>query len=180
MSHAMPRISKATGALVAILLSASISGCASSRTKRLEPGERQPPLQRVYFFPYEEVELAVKRTMIRYPQKVQDSEAGILETDLVKGELRFKPPHSEVQYSNGYHYKISVRMVKGKTEGRPAVKVLVSKEVELVRDFFSGAEYLPTDELEEQVILYRIQRELTIERAIRKLQEKANHSQQPS
>ncbi len=112
--------------------------------------------------------------MIRYPQKVDNTEAGIFETDYIKGEARFKPPHKTTVYSPGYRYRILVRLVRGRTEDRPAIKVQLTKKPEVVRDFFSDAAPATSDGLEEQVILYRIGRELQLARAIARANEKAN------
>jgi hypothetical protein len=112
--------------------------------------------------------------MIRYPQRVDNTEAGIFETDYVKGDARFRPPQQKEPFSPGYRYRILVRLVRGRTDDRPATKVQISKKSELVRDFFSDANSLKSDGLEEQVILYRISRELQLARAIAKANEKSN------
>jgi hypothetical protein len=49
------------------------------------------------------------------------------------------------------------------------VKVTLTKKIEVKRDFFSEPKPLETDGLEEMVLFYRIERELIIEEAIKKL-----------
>lgn len=112
--------------------------------------------------------------MIRYPQKVDNTEAGIFETDFIRGEARFKAPHKPVAYSPGFRYRLLVRLVRGRAEDRPAIKVQITKKSEVIRDFFSDADSLKSDGLEEQVILYRIGRELQLARAISRANDKAN------
>lgn len=166
MLHVRGWISKA---IIAVIL---LSGCttASDRlTRKLKVGE---PVSRVFFAKYEDVESALKIALLKYPQRVDNTEAGIFETDYVKGDARFKPPHQNVEYSSGYRYRLLVRLVKGKSESRPAVKVSIVKHIELVRDFFAEPEILPSDGLEEEAILYRIGRELTIAKALQKAGEK--------
>jgi hypothetical protein len=59
---------------------------------------------------------------------------------------------------------------KGKTEGRESTRVTVEKKIERLRDFFSEADPLPSDGLEEKVIFYRIEREIVIADALKKAQ----------
>jgi len=156
-------------ALIALIF---LSGCTTASDRlahRLKPGE---PVSRVFFAKYEDVESALKIALLKYPQRVDNTEAGIFETDYVKGDARFKPPHQNVEYSSGYRYRLIVRLVKGKSVKRPAVKVSITKHIELVRDFFAEPEIIPSDGLEEAVILYRIGRELTINRALQKAGDK--------
>lgn len=149
------------------------SGCVTA-TERLAAREGDGPYSRVFYANYEDVEVALKQSMIRYPQKVDNTEAGIFETDFIRGEARFKPPHKAVAYSPGFRYRLLVRLVRGRAEERPAIKVQITKKAEVIRDFFSDADSMKSDGLEEQVILYRIGRELQLARAIAKANDKAN------
>ena len=64
--------------------------------------------------------------------------------------------------------------VKGALEARQATKVTIVKETQLQVDFFSDPRSLPSDGLEEKSILYRIGREIQVERALAKAQKKQN------
>jgi hypothetical protein len=160
--------------LCAAFLSSACTTASEKMEKKLKLGE---PVVRVFFAQYEEVETALKQAMLKYPQRVDNTEAGIFETDYVKGDARFKPPQTDVTYSSGYRYRILIRLVKGKSEKNPAVKVVVQKQIDIVRDFFSEPDPIQSDGLEENVILYRIGRELTITRALKKSGEKQNQKQ---
>lgn len=159
--------------LVFFVMTLSLSGCASLFGERRDE-KRDGPYSRVYFANYEEVEVALKQAMIRYPQKVDNTEAGIFETDFIKGDARFRPAHKVSVFSPGYRYRILVRFVRGRTDEKPAIKVQITKKVEIARDFFSEPEAAQSDGLEEQVILYRIGRELQLARAIARANDKAN------
>lgn len=163
-----------------MILSAALltQGCTTATErleKRLKVGE---PISRVYNAKYEEVEAAIKQAMIKYPQRVDNTEDGIFETDYVKGEARFRPPQNNADFSPGYRYRVLIRLVKGKATDKPAVKVLVTKQIEIARDFFAQPQPVASDGLEENVILYRIGREVTIARALVKANEKANKQPQ--
>ena len=183
-SHGAPLISKSfqtlarKGALIGSLAGAfALASCSTASTqlsKRLKIGE---PVARVYFAKYEEVETAIKQAMIRYPQRVDNTEAGIFETDYVKGEARFRSPVSTEAFSNGYRYRLLIRLVRGKNDDKPAVKVLVTKQAELAGDFFAEPDPQPSDGLEETVILYRVGREIALARAIIKAAEKSSEKE---
>lgn len=169
-------------ALLSISLAASLSfglvGCTTATEKLEERKSSGGPYSRVFYANYEDVEIALKQSMIRYPQKVDNTEAGIFETDYIKGEARFRGPHESGVLSPGYRYRILVRLVRGRSEEKPAIKVQVTKRPEVLRDFFSEPVSQKSDGLEEQVILYRIGRELQLARAIGKANDKANKKTQ--
>ncbi|MES2964984.1 MAG: hypothetical protein V4760_13955 [Bdellovibrionota bacterium] len=157
-----------------------LQGCTTATEKldhRLKVGE---PMSRVYYAKYEEVESAIKQAMIKYPQRVDNTEDGIFETDYVKGEARFRPPQNNEAFSPGYRYRILIRLVKGKATEKPAVKVLVTKQIEIARDFFAQPQPVASDGLEENVVLYRIGREITVARALVKANDKANQVKENS
>jgi hypothetical protein len=155
--------------LVAVAASMSGACVATDRLEhRLKVGE---PVSQVFFAKYEEVEAALKLSMLRYPQRIDNTEAGIFETDYVKGDLRFRPPHKTSDYPSGMRYRLIVRLVRGKSVAKPAVQVVVIKQIEMSRDFFAEPQNLQSDGLEEQTILYRIGRELTIGKALQKSNE---------
>lgn len=164
-------------ALAALVLSAG--GCQTA-TERLDQKLKVGvPVVQVFFAKYEDVEAALKLAMLKYPQRVDNTEAGIFETDFVKADGRFKPPHKQIEYTSGYRYRILIRLVRGKTDAKPAVKVVVLKQIEQVHDFFAEAAQMPSDGLEESVILYRIGRELTINKALQRAAEKQNKKDAP-
>lgn len=166
--------------VISVFAALGLQGCTTATEKlekRLKVGE---PVSRVYYAKYEEVEAAIKQAMIKYPQRVDNTEDGIFETDFVKGEARFRPPQMTDAFSPGYRYRILIRLVKGKTTEKPAVKVLVTKQIEIARDFFAPPQPVASDGLEENVILYRIGREVTLARALVKANEKANQAKDAS
>ena len=162
--------------LILLVASAVLQGCVATDRleRRLKVGE---PLSQVFFAKYEEVEAALKLSMLKYPQRVDNTEAGIFETDYVKGDLRFRPPHKMSEnYSSGFRYRIIIRLVRGKSIARPAVQVVVLKQIEMARDFFAEPNIMQSDGLEETVILYRVGRELTVGKALQKANEQQNNA----
>lgn len=128
---------------------------------------KQSIRQKVYFSSYDSVWKAA-HTTIKYPIAVENQDTGYLETEYVKGIDGFLPPEVNKPPSAGIRYKLIFNFAKGKTEGRESTRVTVEKKIERLRDFFSEADGLASDGLEEKVIFYRIEREIVIAEALKK------------
>lgn len=146
-----------------------ISACTTpgGSPKKLERVVSRASNQKVYMYPYESVWRAAQLS-VKYPIAVNNMDSGQLETDWISATDGFAPPEQNEDPSSGIRYKLVLSMAKGKTKNRDSVRVNLQKKVERKRDFFSEAEPLTSDGLEEKVIFYRIERELVIEDAIKK------------
>src|SRR4051812_32879180 len=111
-------------AVLALALT-GLTGCSLFETRK---APEVPSREKVFFGSYEDVERAVKQAMIRYPAKIDNPDAGIFETDWVKDEIRFRPAQMRGDYSEGFQYRLIVRMVKGKAK-KPGIKVTIRKEI---------------------------------------------------
>jgi len=115
--------------------------------------------------------------MVDYPSLLNSSDEGIVETDFVQGQDIWIPPHLQGASTAGHRYKLFVYVTKGALQGKPSIKVSVRKEEQVLVDFFSTPQPVTSDGLEEQVILYRIKRELQIDGALRKMKSKENEKE---
>jgi hypothetical protein len=102
---------------------------------------------------------------------------GVLETDEIKGNRVFSPVYKGGEASGGESYRITIRVIKGQLGSKAATKVTIVKDAQIKVDFFSDPRNIPTDGLEEKTLLYRIGREIQIERALAKAQKKQNAKQ---
>lgn len=147
----------------------SLVGCETmKKEERINNAIEKSVFTRVYFASYESVWRAAQLAL-KYPISVNNMDNGVLETDWVRALEGFSPPGSGKIPSSGIRYKIALNMVKGRSQGRESVRVTLRKNLERQRDFFSDPEQMLTDSLEENVILYRIERELIIQDALRKV-----------
>lgn len=144
-----------------------ISGCADKPIIPRKSVIAQASQQRVYYFPYDSVWRATQLAL-KYPIAVNNMDNGIIETDNIRAIDGFQSPTSEKDPSSGISYKITLTLSKGRYDGRDAVRVNIRKKTERRRDFFAEAEDIESDGLEEQVIFYRIERELIVEDALKK------------
>jgi hypothetical protein len=142
------------------------AGCAG--VSIAEPPVKEP-LSQLYRADFDQIWRNIQLAMRRYPVRVNNIDAGILETDYIKADKLFSMP-SETPPRPGVRYKIIVRGIKGSVEGKPAVEVKLQKIVEMQENFFEGFRTVPSDGLEEQTILYRIGRYLEIDQMLGKTQ----------
>lgn len=172
MSHVPHWISK----LVLILALLGTVGCALIED-RATPPTYYGPRDQVYYANFEEVWRAVNLVLQPYPLRVSNMDQGVLETDEIKGNRVFSPVYKGGEASGGESYRITIRVIKGQLGSRAATKVTVVKDAQIKLDFFSDPRNIPTDGLEEKALLYRIGREIQIERALAKAQKKQNSKQ---
>jgi len=167
MSPIAPRIFK-TFILSAVLICGV--GCAShpfDSSPETEGDKKDTVYTKVYPYSFEAVWRAAQLS-VKYPIAVNNSENGILETEWIKSMDGFVSPIATKEPSSGHHYKILLTVVKGKVEAHHSIRVTVRKTIERQLDFFSDAETLTSDGLEEKVLLYRIEREIIIDEALKK------------
>lgn len=141
------------------------------KEERINTALEKSAFTRVYFASFESVWRAAQLAL-KYPISVNNMDNGLLETDWVRALEGFSTPGATKIPSSGIRYKLSLNMVKGRTNGRESVRVTLRKNMERQRDFFSEPEPLLTDGLEEQVILYRVERELIIQDALKKVSDR--------
>ena len=134
-------------------------------------GLTDPPYQRLYDASYEQVWRAVQISLSHYPIAINNMDSGILETDFIRMDRGWLAPEQPPVPPGGQRYKINVQVARGASSefGKEVIRVRVTKNVVTQRDFFSSLTELPSDGLEEHIILYRIQREVEIDKALEKV-----------
>jgi hypothetical protein len=170
MFHTILKIFKKSSALIINLLLSSLvflQGCSlfekTSTSKNAVLFK-----QKVFYSEYEKVWRASQLALTSYPIAVNNIDTGVLETEIIKGYEVWIPPHQKSSPSAGQRYKLVLNIQKGKTDSLDSVRVTISKKIQIQTDFFSDPKPLDSDGLEETVVLYRIDRELSIERGLEK------------
>lgn len=119
--------------------------------------------EREYKASYEEIWRACQQSVISYPLKINNMEQGLIQTTILRSHVYFKPPHVEKKQAGGYRYDLNITLFK---LGPKKTKISIQKNLQLYRDFVSSPESRVSDGLEEENLLYRIQREVEIDRAL--------------
>jgi len=107
--------------------------------------------------------MAAEKALANYPISESNRDSGVLKTDFLRGSQCWQSPTKTDKYSAGVRCSLSLQLIKMPHNG---VRVRVNKSLQLIRDFISEPENIPNDGMEEMSILYRIDRELTIEKEI--------------
>ncbi len=132
---------------------------------------------RTFNAPYEMVWRATQQALLNYPMNINNMDTGQLQTLYITGKHRYQAPHNEQEFlPSGFQYRLNVNIIKGEKRSR----VVISKEVRLQRDFFSPPEDLSSDGYEEKMLLYRIRREILIEKLLKREMDKMNKTPQPA
>jgi hypothetical protein len=181
MFRAIRVICKRTGIISSAFIASLwfATGCAVFEEKA-GPKPVLGPQEKIFYAEFDDVWRATQLALqspTSYPLRVNNMDTGILETELIKGSMTWTAPHVTEPPSGGLAYRLVVRVIKGNVGVRHAHKVIVLKDGQMQRDFFSDPEPIPSDGLEEKVILYRIDRELQIDRALKRANKRQNQSQ---
>lgn len=140
--------------LVILLLSVSL------------PSYGQEGVTKVLPFRYEEVWRGLLLAMANYPLKNSNQDSGDIETrELSPGEVWLAPYDQEDEKRS---YSLSIKIVKGRAGRRPATEVTILKNQRIRTNLMGASKELPSDLIEEQVLLYRVIREIMIELTIKK------------
>ena len=137
-----------------------LAACSSTEETR----DTRLDYSRTFKAPYEMVWRATQQALLNYPMNINNMDTGQLQTLFITGKHRFKPPHQEKKIlPSGFQYRLNINIIRGESQSR----VIISKEARLQKDFFSEPKELATDGYEEKVLLYRIKREVLIEKLLK-------------
>ena len=155
----------------------SLGGCAIFGD-RPKPALFSGPRDQVFTATYDEVWKAVNLVLQPYPLRVSNMDQGVLETDTLRADKIWTLPFgTNPDAPSGENYRLVVRVIRGSENKVRATKVMISKEILLQSDFFSDPKTVQSDGLEEKTILYRVAREVQIERALARSQTRTNQKQ---
>ena len=137
----------------------------------LQEEVKLPPVRghvlHVFKHEYDRVWRATQKALGKYPIMTNNIETGVLETEIIRGEKGWRPAHAKVEVQPGLRYQIILKLVRGQTiDGVASTEVSIEKRMSLEKNFFSEGQKIYSEGLEEQSIIYRIQRELTLESAL--------------
>ena len=147
-----------------ILVLLFFTGCATTT----QPAQEViSPVSRLFHADYNTTWRALMLALEKYPIEEEDQEKGYLKTAIIKGESIWQLPfHSKTLPR--LKYTIHVQLIKGTRKNKSIVQVSVLKQLTSQKGFIDSPQRIPSNGLEEKTILYRILREMNIDRAITK------------
>lgn len=152
--------------LIALLF---FSGCnlVQPRQESAEKIIERASKQKIFFASYDLIWRAA-HSAIKYTIANENQDFGIIETDYIKSVDGWLPPDQTKPLNKSARYKLVLNFAKGNTGGRESTRITIEKKIEVFRDFISETQLVSSDGLEEQSIFYRIEREILIDRALKK------------
>ena len=100
-----------------------------------------------------------------YPLKTIDEQLGYIETEVIKSANIWKAPHQKKKDFSGYSYMIKVNL----NYKKPISTISINKKIYKQKGFISHKQEIPSDNLEETALLYKINRELEVQALLKKL-----------
>lgn len=101
----------------------------------------------------------------------QNQEAGVIKTKWMDNtaEINFNDSFSKSDTIKAAKYKLILNIVKGFRGSREISKVTIYKRQLVERDFLQGWKEVPTDSIQEKVLLYRLERILSIDNKLKEI-----------
>jgi hypothetical protein len=141
-----------------------VVGCASAPVEEgHEPSFRAR--EEVFAADYNRVWKALQIALALYPVARNDMDEGIIETKSIEQDAIWKSPHPIDDNERSSKYRLTARAFPGSLNGKPVVRVAIKKDIRYKTNFIDSSKALPSSGLEEEVLLYRVQRELEIDLA---------------
>jgi hypothetical protein len=155
----------------------SLTACALFE-ERKGPEKIPGPREKIFNAGFEDVWKSVNLVLQPYPLRISNMDQGILETDVIRAGRIWTTAYPMPNPPTGEVYKLIIRVIKGSKGEKTATKVSILKDTQVQVDFFSDPKTVSSDGMEETSLLYRIDREIMIERALARAQKKQNEKQQ--
>jgi len=135
---------------------------------------------KVFKADYAQTWAAVLEVMKSYDLELQNQESGIIKTLWVDNtlELNFADSFGSSDSVKSARFKVIVNVIKGFRGTREVTKVTVFKRQMVNHDFLTGWKVVPSDQILEETVLYRIERVLSIDRKLKKIEEQKSKEQE--
>ena len=117
---------------------------------------------------------AVLQVMQKYDLALQNQEAGVIKTRWIDNtlQLNFSDSFGSRDSVKAARFKLIVNVVKGFSGNREVSKITVFKRQMVEQDFLQGWKVERSDGILEKSLLYRIERVITIDNQLKKIEEK--------
>ncbi len=159
--------------LFLLALPLNFSGCSSYQQFQEIAEEFEIP-SKLFKSTYNQTWQAVLQIMQKYDLALQNQEAGVIKTRWIDNtlQLNFADSFGSRDAVKAAKFKLIVNVVKGFSGTREVAKVTVFKRQMVEQDFLQGWKVVRTDGILENSLLYRIDRVISIDNKLKKIEEK--------
>ena len=110
----------------------------------------------------EELWLALEKAFKPYPLEEKNEDEGRIQTQVLQSNEIWTPPH--VKNLKESKYRIKAWFYR---DSRGDLNLNITKHIQQQKDFFQSSKSVPSDLLEEKMLMYRVKRELQILKMIK-------------
>ncbi|MDA9793367.1 hypothetical protein N9B72_02160 [Bacteriovoracaceae bacterium] len=153
-----------------ILFTFIFSSCADyARFKRVTEDIEIP--SKVYKADRNQTWAAVLKVITKFDNAIVNAESGYIKTNWMDNtlELNFADSFGGSDKVKAAKFKLIINVVKGYRMSREVTKVTIYKRQLIENDFLQGWKELPTDSILESTLLYRVDREITIDNKLKEI-----------
>jgi hypothetical protein len=149
------------------------SSCASYEYYKNVTEEFEMP-SKVFVADYNEAWQAVLQVMKKFDLSYQNQEGGVIITKWIDntGEVNFSDSFGSDDTVKGAKFKLSLNVVKGYRSSKEITKITLYKRQLIEQDFLQGWKEIPTDQILEKTLLYRIERIVLIDKKLKDIEKK--------
>ena len=157
--------------LIAYFFTIFITSCSSFEQFEYLTKEVEIP-SKVFKSTYSETWTAVVATVNKFDLELQNQESGSIKTKWIDNtvKLNFSDSFGGSDAVKAAKFKLIINVIKGFQSSQEVTKVTVYKRQLVNQDFLQGWKVIPSDQIEETTILYRIERALMIDRKIKAIE----------
>lgn len=148
-----------------------LSGCSSYEKFEYMTKEVEIPSM-VFKAPYTDTWTAVVATINKFDLELQNQESGSIKTKWIDNTLKlnFSDSFGSSDAVKAAKFKLIINVIKGFQSSREVTKVTIYKRQLVNQDFLQGWQVIPSDQIEEKTLLYRIERALLIDQKIKAIE----------
>ncbi len=152
-----------------------LSSCSSYQNFQYITEEYEIP-SKVFAATYDESWQAVLQIMQQFDIAVHNQEAGVIKTRWIDNtnDVNFSDSFGSRDAVKSAKFRLLVNVAKGFRGTREVTKVTVHKRQLVEQDFLQGWKEVPTDGIQEQTILYRMERIIAIDQKLKEIEQKKN------
>lgn len=159
-------------ALAALSLVLSLSGCMAAY-KQSVGADTQQSFTRVYLTDFSSAWESVLDSLKSMRLDVTNREGGFVQTRWMENtaDKNFTDSFGNADAYLKAQFRLRVSVAKGFYNGRPSVKISVTKEQMVQRDVLEGWQRIESDHIDENTFLYRIGRIIFIRMRLAQIEE---------
>ncbi len=157
--------------LFALIFTILIGGCSSFEKFEYLTKEVEIP-SKIFKTNYAETWSAVVATINKFDLELQNQESGSIKTKWIDNTLKlnFSDSFGSSDAVKAAKFKLIINVIKGFQSSQEVTKVTIYKRQLINQDFLQGWKVIPSDQIEEITLLYRIERALKIDRRIKQIE----------